>query len=266
MQYEIYIDSLFLLNFCMNIYLLELANSILHHVSGWQKILLGAASSGFLSIIPYIFPGNIPVSVCVSFLLDLLCLSLLVFRVTKISAYLRILEILSVLTIILGTFLYYMISKIPDRVQMPLLAILLIGGMAFVIGRRLINHNNDSIECKVVLMNGKYQLKINALVDTGNSLVEPISGEPVAVLEKGVFDNLFLKEKPSVFRVIPYRSIDRRVGVMSGYLIPEMIVEWKGLTREYHNIYVGIQEKEKWVEEAYKMIINPNMLKERKAG
>jgi len=266
MQYDIYIDSLFLLNLGMNLYLLELTNCILHHVSAGKKILLGAVCGSVVSMIPYIFPGRMLITAGVSFLLDIACLSLITFRITKVNAYLRIVEILCVLTILFGTFLYYVISKLPEYVKMPLLLLLMLGGIFFVMGRRLIDHKSYSVECKVVLKNGKQRMKIHALVDTGNSLVEPISGEPVSVLEKGVFDNLFFQEKPSVFRVIPYRSIDKRVGVMSGYLVPEMIVEWKGFTKEYHNIYVGIQEKEIWAEAAYKMIINPKMLKERKTG
>ena len=108
-------------------------------------------------------------------------------------------------------------------------------------------------------------MKIDALVDTGSSLIEPISGKPAAVLDKGIFENLFSQEKPAGFRVIPYRTIDKKAGILPGYPIPYMRVEWKGMYKEFQNVYVGIRQE---MEEGmpYKMILNPEMLKERKTG
>lgn len=266
MQYEIYIDSLLLLNLGMNLYLLELTNCILHHTVGWKKILLGAACGSVSSVLPFLLPGRLAVDIGIGFLLDIICMSLVTFRISGFSAYLKTLEVLSLLTIVLGSFLQFIIGKFAKDIHMPLLVLLFIGGLFFCRIRHQIYEKHQSCQCKVTLKNGKYRIRINALVDTGNSLVEPISGEPVAVLERGVFENLFLGEKPGGFRVIPYRSIDRKNGILPGYLIPEMIVEWKGFCKEYHNIYVGIHEQETWNEETCKMIINPKMLKERKIG
>ena len=46
MQYEIYIDSLFLLDFAMNLYLLLLVNRNLNHTATWKRLLAGAALGG----------------------------------------------------------------------------------------------------------------------------------------------------------------------------------------------------------------------------
>ena len=46
MQYEIYIDSLFLLDFAMNLYLLLLVNRNLNHTATWKRLLAGAEWGG----------------------------------------------------------------------------------------------------------------------------------------------------------------------------------------------------------------------------
>jgi len=265
-RYEIYIDSLLLLNIGMNLYLLELTNCILHHTVRWKRVLFGAVCGGISSVIPFILPGKVGVLMGIGFLLDIVCMSFITFRVINIGVYLKILEVLSLLTIVFGTLLQYTIWRLPERIQMTPLVLLLVGGLFFIGIRRGVCRRNQSGQCKVILKNGKFRMRIDALVDTGNSLIEPISGEPVAVLDRGVFENLFLGVKPAGFRVIPYRSIDQQAGILPGYLIPEMIVEWKGFCKEYHNIYVGVREQDAWTDEAYKMIINPKMLKERKIG
>ena len=267
MKYEIYIDSLFLLNLGMNLYLLELTNCILHHTATWKRILMGALCGSILSVLPIILPLDFWVAGCAGFLLSLISMMVITFKVSGLGAYLHLLEVLSVMTIVLGAVLQYLIQRIPERSRMPVLGILLLGAVCFLILRRQVEkRHGEKYECKVTLWNDGTKVRINAIVDTGNSLIEPISGAPVAVLDKKVFESLFLKDKPAGFRVIPYHSIDKKSGLLPGYLIPEMQIEWDGICREYHNIYVGVRPQDMGEIEHYKMIINPDMLKERKVG
>ena len=267
MKYEIYIDSLIILNLGMNLYLLELTNCILHHTATWKRVIFGAASGSLLSVIPLLLPLDIMIAGFVSFILAIVGMVLITFRVSDISAYIHLIEVLMVMTIVLGSVIQYVLRRFPQSAGLSLEGILLIGGICFlVIRHQLWRKREVKCECKVTLGNDKTRIKVNALVDTGNSLIEPISGLPVAVLDKKVFENLFYKNKPGGFRVIPYHSIDKKNGIMPGYLIPEMRVEWDGFCRDYYNVYVGVRPQDMEVSEKYKMIINPEMLKERKVG
>lgn len=266
MKYEIYIDSLFALNLGLNLYLLELTNCIIHHTATWKRVMSGALCGSIFSVLPLMLPGNVVILTVAGSLLSVVSMSLITFRIQGVRAYLQLLEILSVLTIILGAVLQYLLQRLPGGFHTPAIGILIMGACCFLGIRRLLQKTNITCECKVTLRNHKIQIRVQALVDTGNSLIEPISGAPVAVLDKRVFENLFLNEKPAGFRVIPYHTIDRRSGLMPGYLIPEMRIEWDGFCRDYHNIYVGIRQQDTGEKEHYKMIINPKMLRERKTG
>lgn len=267
MKYEIYIDSLFLLNLGMNLYLLELTNCILRHTATWRRIILGALCGSVLATIPLLLPVDCVIATISGFLMSILGMSLVTFRVSAMEAYLHLLEILTAMTVVLSAVLQYVMRRVPSDMQMPVLGILLVGGFCFLVLRPLLQKDTKAAhECMVTLCNDKTKIRICAIVDTGNSLIEPISGSPVAVLDKKVFENLFCNDKPGGFRVIPYHSIDKKAGLMPGYLIPEMQIERNGFCRKYHNIYVGVSQENLEVYENYKMIINPEILKEGKAG
>lgn len=267
MKYEIYIDSLFWLNLGMNLYLLELTNIILHHTATWKRIVLGAVCGSVLAVVPLLFQINILTAGVTGLFLSVLGMSLVTFRVTEIGAYLHLLEILAVMTFVLSAVLQCVLQKLPPDYRLPIQGLLFIGGVCFLLLKGLLQRSvRKSCECKVTLWNDKTKIRINAIVDTGNSLIEPISGAPVAVLDKKVFENLFCNDKPAGFRVIPYHSIDKKSGIMPGYLIPEIQIEQNGFCRQFQNIYVGVRQEEAKECENYKMIINPDMLKEGKAG
>lgn len=69
--------------------------------------------------------------------------------------------------------------------------------------------------------------KIKALVDTGNSLNEPVTGWPVAVLSKDLSEDIWRicdSEQFSRFVVIPYRTVGR-ASIMHGIRMDRIIVD-----------------------------------------
>lgn len=72
-------------------------------------------------------------------------------------------------------------------------AVLLLGTVCYEGIRLLVLRRQRSREtCRVVLHGADGRsMWIEGLVDTGNSLTEPISGRPVAVLEKRIWEQLY---------------------------------------------------------------------------
>lgn len=267
MEYEIYIDSLFLLNLGLNLYLLELVNCMLHHTAGLKRIMLGAVSGSILSIVPLLLPIHIGIAGCLGFLLSVLGMTCVTFKIAEIKVYFRVVEILMGMTIVLGAVIRYLFERLPHFLRLQALGILLLGAVCFIVLRHHLERRNQvQTRCKVTLRNHGTMIRVDALVDTGNTLIEPISGLPVSVLDKKVFENLFYKKAPAGFRVIPYHSVDKKNGLMPGYLVPDVQVEWDGLCVEYKDIYVAVRPEDMEGTEKYKMIINPKMLKKGKAG
>ena len=59
MHYELYVDSLFLVNFVMNLYLLLLVDRSTFRTATRRRLLLGAAAGGVLGIVPLLLPGTV---------------------------------------------------------------------------------------------------------------------------------------------------------------------------------------------------------------
>ena len=82
-------------------------------------------------------------------------------------------------------------------------------GWILVRGRK--KEAEQSCYCEVVLQGAEGPLRIHALVDSGNTPTEPISGAPVSVLDARIFYRLW-PEGLSGFRVIPYHSVGKKSG------------------------------------------------------
>ena len=267
MQYEIYIDSLFLLTLGLNLYLLELVNGILIQTVTRKRILMGALAGSFLSMIPLLLPINLRMAVVSGFVLSMVSMIRVAFKCHGWKSYLRLIERCMIIGIFLGALIHYLLSRCSKDTHMPVLGIWVFAAIGFLLLRGQLNRRNQwKSHCKVILKNHGTIIRLEGLVDTGNTLIEPVSGSPVAVLDKKIFDNLFWKQAPTGFRIIPYHSIDKKNGLMPGYLIPDMQVEWGGICMDYQNIYVAVRPEEMGNAERYSMIINPKMLKKEKIG
>ena len=95
-----------------------------------------------------------------------------------------------------------------------------------------------------------------ALIDTGNRLRDPVSGEPVNILDPEIAECLLKEEIPQM-REIAYHSIGKENGVMKAFRIERMIFPEKE-NMVIKNGLVAISE-EKILCEDCRMILNPDI-------
>lgn len=116
--------------------------------------------------------------------------------------------------------------------------------------------------CEVILHMGAEQYRVYALVDTGNRLTDPVSGEPVSVIDPACAQQMPEKnEEDRGIRYIPYRTVGGD-GVMQVFRAEQMKIVLRGERREYtirHPI-IGICERRISGKEDYQMILNPDLL------
>lgn len=82
---------------------------------------------------------------------------------------------------------------------------------------------------KVRLCHKGRTVETYGLIDTGNNLTDPISKEPVVILQKSLKEALLLQEEvreQKGYRLIPYGSIGKKRGVLEAFRL-EQIVIWK---------------------------------------
>ncbi len=261
MYYDLYVDSLLLVNFVMNLYLLLLVNKTLFRTATRKRIVLGAAVGAMFYLLPFFLSGPVWLKYLVGMLPGVTVMILIAFRVRSVGSFFRILESILMYSLLMGGVML-LIKKIPWMEQRMLGIWGILGTGAFVyllFGYFVEQKRQKSNLCKVVMIQNGSRITVTALLDSGNSLIEPISGKPVAIIEKDIAIKLWVEE-PHLYRAIPYHSIGKKRGILKGYLLQEMQIETEGVIKICKDTYVAVCEE--YITEGHvKMILNPDCLK-----
>lgn len=263
MYYELYIDSLFCSDFIMNFSLLCLTG----HFCGksatfWRKALSAAYGAGIFCVI-FLLPvkGRIP-ALLPGLFLSLAGMVWIAFRIKK-KQLLKAAAIMAGTAFFQGGIYLFLRSRIPllwedDRVILPALTA---GVISYVAGKILIkkSRKKEQLFCRVKLQNGEREVEVDALIDTGNFLTEPISGKPVSVLKEEVISELFGGSLPEYYRVIPFCSIGKTRGILRGFEIPKMWIEYQEECLVYEKIMVA-ECSELQNNDSCTMILNPKLI------
>ena len=115
--------------------------------------------------------------------------------------------------------------------------------------------------CRATLHREKSAITVTALVDSGNSLTEPISGKPVCVVEEKIVRGLWGKSMKG-FRAIPFHSVGQNHGILEGYLLPGLSLEMNGVRKELKDVYIAVSREAFLIlqgtgDSSIKMIVNP---------
>lgn len=254
--FEVYLDSLFILQLIMNLLLLSLVNCMMKQRVSKRRLFYGALGAASLSVILLLLPVTVFLSMSIGMFLNAVLMGVITFRINQWTIFLKFLEKLSVGTLLLGGLSLLILKVLPKGTDtlMGLTIVLTVMGLSFLLVKRLFRRKENHC-CRVTLY-GTEELELEALIDTGNALREPISGKPVAVLDKKIFDRLFPNYREG-FRVVPYQSIGKAHGIMPAYLLNCIKVETEDGCWECREIYVGISEEV--LSNSYKMILNPKI-------
>ena len=265
LQGTIYIDSVFLINLVMDMYLLALTVKILGRTATCPRIFAGSAvgAVGYCIVlclpeIPYpwkVLLGMVPVG----------GLTVKIACGTKgFGELLRGLGILFSCSFFLGGFILFLREKVilfaghGDSIAV-LFGVAFIG---FVFLKKLISlykKKKRELFCKVSLLGDSGIVEFAALIDTGNGLIEPISRKPVAILDVDQWKNLERWMKPEKYKIIPYHSLGKENGVMEGYEIDTMKVKGKDNEKQFDKVIIAIFKGKVSGKGGYQMILPPEL-------
>jgi len=109
---------------------------------------------------------------------------------------------------------------------------------------------------------------MQALFDTGNNLIEPISKKAVCLVGKDYFERQLEKEgkrkefQPQKFRAVPYHAVGTPNGILSGYEMDRLIIFTDERKVEILKPMIGISEHSVGTPDSYQMILQPKLLGE----
>ena len=116
----------------------------------------------------------------------------------------------------------------------------------------------NQYHCKIDLYWRTKKCQVNGIIDTGNGLRDPISNQPVSILDKDIARQFLGEERLDQIRYIPYHSIGKKEGVLLAIKIDKMFVCGE---KEYwiEEPLIGVSEEMISTEGEYQMILNPNL-------
>ena len=111
---------------------------------------------------------------------------------------------------------------------------------------------------KVSVVLGSKEIELKALRDTGNSLVEPMTGKPVSIVEKNAVNQF--KNETIKYLLVPYNSVGKKHGLLEAFIADKISVNGIEIEKAIIGIYNGkLSQNNK-----YEMILNPNLFEKEK--
>lgn len=261
LQNTIYIDSVFLLNLVMDLYLLKLTGRILGKTATYPRILLGSLAGALGYCMVLCIPG---ISYGGRILFGMLPIGMLMIKITyrtnKFTELLRIMGYIYFFSFLIGGFMVFLKGRFPffKTYENSVLVLALAGFIGYAIFMNLIawwEKKRSNCFRKVVLDGDKGKVAVWALVDTGNGLVEPVSQKPVAVLDEDVWKKMIRWMKPEKFKVIPYHSIGKERGFLNGYEVGSLTVKGNGEEKHFENVIIAVFKGKVSGKDSYQMIL-----------
>lgn len=262
MVYELYVDSLFLVNFVMNLYLLILVNRSALRTATRRGMVSGACVGALIYLLPFCLEMPAWLKWPLAFMIGTGLMIGIAFRPGSLRAFGTMIRQMFRYSFLMGGLLLFVGSALPalQRFLTEICGVLGVGALGFLLmgyWQEADNRRRSCGACTAVLVNGETRVRVSALLDSGNSLREPISGKPVSVIDSRLYHTLW-EETQMPYRAIPYRSIGRQNGILRGYLLPRLELELDGVTKCFCDVYLAVCEEEGCAE----LILNPAILEE----
>jgi stage II sporulation protein GA (sporulation sigma-E factor processing peptidase) len=135
------------------------------------------------------------------------------------------------------------------------------------------------ILCKLKIINEGKEKNLRAMIDTGNSLIDPISKTPVVIIEKekmlGIIPNEIIENNEDIIcgkydiknekykskiRLLPFSTIDNKNGMILGIRVEEVETEINDEKISKKNVVIGICNEK--ISKQYSCLIGGDYIEE----
>lgn len=266
MEIEIYLDSLFFMNLAINLWILQLLKYkfALERSTIWFWI--SAASGAEIYICSFLIPGTSWFLQLGSLLVSIPWMVFLILPKRKRRYFFQMVGWGIAYSFILAGILRAVLYKWKIFAGQEITASIVMTGVYICvkIGAWCIKKQKaigKKHVCKVVLSSAGEKTALTALLDTGNSLVEPISRKPVCIIEEEILAGITL-DNPLFLRAIPYHSIGCEQGTLYGVEISELNIFYENTRYVAKNVICAGAPHKLSTKGTYRMILHPALLTE----
>lgn len=300
---EIYLDIIILENIIINYLILMVTARFSKNRAGNLRLLLGAVLGAIYLVLMILLPEMEVYTTILSKLLLSIAMVAATFSFKKMSEFLKTLVLFYASTFIFAgacfAFMFFnkegsivrngavitALSFVDAKWSELVLAI----GTAFIILRvvwELLQNKflREKMLVRLCIAFDKKTIDLFALVDTGNSLHDPLTNMPVVVVEYSAIQELLpddirniFESNPeydlslitstiscsawfSRFRLIPFTSLGKENGMLIGFRPDYIEIEKEDEKKGVSDVIVGIYNRALSRNEKYRALLNPELM------
>lgn len=272
-HYEIYIDQYIFINFVVDFFLLLLVKKIIRCSATHLFTFLGAFAGAVLSAL-FLF---VKLSAMYKLLVGSIVISvpMVLIACKKFDRKLLIKGILwlYLLSVLYAGIMQWLFLHIPVMTYYygTFVGTILFTYVVYVCVKKLYFWMQQQTEQRKLIYPVEIHIRdkqffVEALLDTGNSLVEPISQKPVCIIEKQIWEKHDTYVSLETVRAIPFHSIGKKHGIMFGTEVEEIIIYTDEGKIFMKDVMMGMSEYELSKSDSYQMILHPALFKNIECG
>ena len=300
---EIYLDIIVLENIVVNYLILMVTAKFSKCGTSSLRLFLGALTGALYLALMILMPGMKVYTTVLSKILLSFAMVAITFSIDRISTFIKTLAMFYAATFIFAgagfAFLFFnrgggIVRNGVIITSMPLLGtkwseILLALALTLIIlriFRDLVQSriSKDKLLVRLLISFDRKSIGLFALVDTGNSLYDPLTNTPVVVVEFDAIKDILPAEIRSIFekdrendlgavtdtisgttwfsrfRLIPFTSLGKENGMLIGFRPDYIEIDNDNQTKGIKDVIIGIYNRPLSRNEKYKALLNPELI------
>lgn len=264
MHYQVYLDSYFLQEFAINVYVLLLCKICFIGTTKNRKIMLAALFLAAYQTIQlfidfpehnFLFYG----SLWFFNALGAWCGIRLCFGKSKLLVYIKQIVVYMIFLLVVGGMMLGLLPRLEIFKKSSVKVVFFsVSGAVIYVGLKwlLKEKRKGSYYGRLKIQHGECVVEGQYFMDSGNSLVESISNKPVLLAdEKWLFQKI---DRESLFcRPIIYKSVGKKKGILYAYCVDKLIIYGKKEAYTYEKVWIGLCTEELFLGRDYQIIVPP---------
>ncbi len=293
----IYADITFINNFLMTLAIIWAVGHLLEFEIQWWGLIKAALIGTMYTFVvlfiqSYYLPGwlSLPLHIILNIITAVLMIKI-AYELKNRKSFLKgigYLYLVSFVTIGTTLSIFYINGNTPFKsggitlfIFLGLIVLFLIGKYGWLIFQNYINTDIFYVPIEIIMSDTK--LVLTGLVDTGNSLTDPLTRAPVIVVDYDEIIPIFpekLQEKlldkkggiinlVNLFnenglgnrvRILPFSDLGQEHGLLIGFRPDKVVINYKGREIETRRVIIAISENKLDTNNEYQVLVHPRIL------
>ncbi|HHX59566.1 MAG TPA: sigma-E processing peptidase SpoIIGA [Epulopiscium sp.] len=297
---EVYLDILFLLNFIMDYFIFWIVSKITYQKTTTKRLCIGSLIGAGLYCLVVITPFLRVINI-VTYLVILPLIPIkIIFKPKKIKSWVQIFIIANITALAIGGMSYGLLywvqeqkivaniyKKTYENFSIWILLVSTLGSYVVIqIARYYMQKRNPRVKklYSVRISFNKQIVDFETLLDTGNKVYDPLTKDPVIIVEYKILKQLLpleirtMYEKTEIhmtsivqevssgefgtrIRLIPYHSLGNPNGILLGFKPDGVYIGNNGEDSPIENVVIGIYQHNLSSEDTYHGLLHEDLLK-----